>query len=324
MTIKLKEGINTLICGLGKVGLGGGLTEGSDVLTHYKAISTSPLFELVGLVDPNIEKRDLLGEKDKSKYYERVEQVQARVDVAIVAVPIADILSATEEILSRFEPKMILVEKPLGFDERLWNGSKSLNSHSRICFVNYSRRADPSFHALREIIARVSKEDDIQVTARYGGSFFNSASHLLDLLRWFLGDLREIKYAVARKDVQKNLESEIDFGLTYDSARVSVASVGKFGYPIFEIDFFTNSGVFRARSPFKGVIFEPSLDRSIEINSLTDEPLFQNYSTVTQLNVAKEILRFLSAGETSLPSLKEALEILKQLREISNIAGFSS
>lgn len=58
-----------------------------------------------------------------------------------------------------------------------------------LLLVNHSRRFDPVLRRLRDEIAAGDLADVMQATAYYTAGLFNSASHMVDLMRFFLGDI---------------------------------------------------------------------------------------------------------------------------------------
>jgi len=55
--------------------------------------------------------------------------------------------------------------------------------------INHGRRFDPVLRGLRDEIAAGEVGDVVQATAYYTAGLFNSASHMVDLMRFFLGDV---------------------------------------------------------------------------------------------------------------------------------------
>ncbi len=58
-----------------------------------------------------------------------------------------------------------------------------------LLLVDHGRRFDPILRRLRDEIAAGDLGDVVQATAYYTAGLFNSASHMVDLMRFFLGDV---------------------------------------------------------------------------------------------------------------------------------------
>jgi predicted dehydrogenase len=66
---------------------------------------------------------------------------------------------------------------------------RSCAAAGTLLLINHSRRFDPVLGRLRDEILAGGLGDVMQATAYYTAGLFNSASHMVDLMRFFLGDV---------------------------------------------------------------------------------------------------------------------------------------
>jgi predicted dehydrogenase len=313
-----------LLVGLGKIGLGRSQTlKTKNILSHYSAISKTEGLQFEALVDHNPLKRFELDKTDMPKFHTDLTKASENkeFDIAIIAVPTCQLLNCVELLLQFNKPKLLLIEKPLGLDERLWiNANLKLQKYGVRTHVNYSRRVDPGFCELYSRLMFEDRTEKFKVVAKYSGSFFNSASHLLDIFTWFFGELKEFGAVRLQKYNAPSGEEGIDCYLEYDSASVSITYIGHSSYPVFELDVFAENGVYRVRSPFGGITYEKA-EVGIEPQELRDSDiLFQNTTRQSQKNVAEELLQYFESGQIRLTPLSSALTTLGQLRTIFDSA----
>lgn len=112
-----------------------------------------------------------------------------RPDIVSIATPPAHHREAVEACAKRAVPAVVC-EKPLA--ETLEDGRAMIAAcaaSGTMLFVNHTRRFDPLLRALRDDIASGLIGDVTQATGYYTAGLFNTGTHMVDLLRFFLGDV---------------------------------------------------------------------------------------------------------------------------------------
>ena len=185
----MNKKIDTIIIGLGRVGIDYDKFTTKVNLTHYKAINKHKSFNLIGCIEPNKIRRDRFIKKNKILCYENLSKIKKKIypKLAIIASPTSTHYKIIKEILKNHKSvSSILCEKPFG------NKYKEAKKILKICernkvkvFVNYMRTADPGAIKISKIINK-KFNNDCKGTVFYDGNTLNQASHLINLLQFFL------------------------------------------------------------------------------------------------------------------------------------------
>lgn len=316
------EALDIMLIGLGKIGAGDGVKYPEKfVLNHYEAMKKVRRFRITALVDSDIRKRDKLDLEDRQNFFLDLDSVSVRdsVKLVIVAVPTSMTEYVAERVVSVFKPKVLLLEKPLGYCPSNWeNFSKIVGEKGIAVHVNYHRRADPGFQQLKNMIMREEEKGKFRVVARYTGAFFNMASHFFDLFQWYFGSL--ITFSSARvlgggKDLE---QARIGCRLEYQRANVELVPLVDTSRSIFEMKIDSKKKSFLIKPDFQGIYWKHQrvswLDRTRDVypHCLT------NAMMRAQLNVAEDLESLLVGGRTSLPTLNQGIQTLSDLRNVYN------
>lgn len=159
--------------------------------THAGAYHACPRTELVAVVDVDAERvghaaRLFPGARGFTSVEAMLETV--RPDIVSIATPPAH-HRAGVEACARRGARAVICEKPLA--ESLDDGRAMIEAcatSDTLLLVNHTRRFDPILRQLRAEIAAGALGDITQATGYYTAGVFNSGTHMVDLLRFFLGD----------------------------------------------------------------------------------------------------------------------------------------
>jgi predicted dehydrogenase len=183
-----------LIVGLGQIGMGYDLAQCPTLLavTHARGFSRHDAFDLVGGVDPSGERRALFEKHyGAPTFSEAAAAVKSLApDVVVVAVPTEQHCASVREVLAAGRPKAILCEKPLAYD--LVEAREIVElcaGHDCALFVNYMRRADRGVSEVKRRLAAGSISAPEKAVVWYSKGLFNNGSHLVDLLKDWLGEV---------------------------------------------------------------------------------------------------------------------------------------
>ncbi len=187
---------NVLLVGLGGIGLRYDLAlDARSILTHARAFSSHPEFQLVGGVDPAEERRKQFSEAFHRPAYARLDEALRATlpDLVVVAVPTDAHLPVVEEVLALSRPTAIVCEKPLAYELDKAAAIVELCEQADSClFVNYMRRADPAIGEIKRRIACRAIQTPVTGVVWYSGGMLNSASHAADLCRHWFGEINNI------------------------------------------------------------------------------------------------------------------------------------
>jgi predicted dehydrogenase len=179
-----------IVVGLGKIGLGYDLNgPETSCFSHTKAFHSHPGFELIGGVDPHPVRRLEFEQFTGKAAVSALKDLSTKGNPAIIviATPPEDRLHIVRECLTR-QPALILLEKPLALNVEEGRRLVSLcRERGTELFVNYLRRCDPVVRQIRSDI-QVNKFGAFQAgQVYYSGGLFANASHLVDLIFFWLG-----------------------------------------------------------------------------------------------------------------------------------------
>ena len=264
---------SVLIIGAGKIGAFFDTPGSEHVLTHAHAFSRHPGFKLLGFVDAVFEQANRAAQIWSCDSYPTISAAfkNGCIDVAVVAAPDDTHCSLLKE-LKQYPIRLVFAEKPL---------TKSLNESVRIVqsyqesgislAMNYTRRYVPEFSDLRVKMASRTFGRFLTGTGYYGKGTLHNGSHMIDLIRFLLGDI----------ELTRTLSRTFDY---YDddpscSAEINLAQGGQFimqavdcrYHTIFELDLlFELQRVRIVDSGFK-----------MEIYSIQDNEVFSGYRNLS-------------------------------------------
>jgi predicted dehydrogenase len=192
----MKKKINTIIIGLGRIGIGYDEYTPNVTLTHYKAIKKHKNFKLIGCIDVNKINRDNFIKKYKIPCFKNLSEIKDKIypELAIIASPTDTHYWVIKEILKNHKKiTSILCEKPFGSKHEDANKILQICKKNKVkLFVNYMRTADPGvIKTLRIIRSKFNK--NCKGTVFYDGNTLNQASHLINLLQFWFGESGSIK-----------------------------------------------------------------------------------------------------------------------------------
>lgn len=230
-----------LIIGAGKIGAFFDSPQDEHVLTHAHAFSGSKDFCIAGFVDTDLARAQQAAGIWGGLFFSDVQAAFKNigaVDVVVVATPDATHESLFQEIC-RHSPKLVFMEKPLGktLDEIRRMNAICLKSQVAV-LVNYSRRFVKEFQALHERIKQGVYGAYVTGTGYYGKGVLHNGSHMTDLVRLLIGEIKDAECLASIRDFYKddpsisarlNLGESKSFYLQAVDARVAT---------VFELDLF--------------------------------------------------------------------------------------
>ena len=175
-------------------------------------------------------------------------------DIVSVAVPTPMHEKIIGEVVF-YHPLAVICEKPLALQMKAAERIVDLCRKRRIMlFVNHTRRFDPELLKVRREIKKIGPI--VQGTAYYTRGLFNNGTHLVDLLRFCLGEVESVFGLRNRrtehwKDLKNDLN--IDGMLLFKSgSRVALQSFDANDYSIFDIVLYGRKGSIPLTKRVKG------------------------------------------------------------------------
>lgn len=315
--------IKTLICGLGQIGMGYDLNLDNNqfILTHARSVSLNPKFDLIAGIDIDKKRREIFSKHYKRPAYEDISEFSGfdSIDFLIISSSTSNHKKVFDDAIKIIKPKIILCEKPLSYDLDESKAMVDICRDMKIkLFVNYMRRSDPGAIKLKEIIDCEYSEFLFKGIAWYSKGFFNNASHLLNLLEFWFGDVKSFQIIKAGRFWDAS-DPEPDVLIEFQNAQIIFLSCWEEHFSHYTIELLCSKG--RVRYEYGGEI--------IQMQDVKFDPNIQGYKILNseikciksdmfhyQQNVLKQIEKAYCNESYSLCSGDEALNTLKSIHEI--------
>jgi predicted dehydrogenase len=225
----LLKPLKTILIGAGKIGVlyaqDSKLLEHIKYATHIQVIQDHPAYELCAIVDNDLETLRLAQKAYPlilctHDLYGAAKSINP--DVAILAIPPEKRLEVIKALPSL---KGVIVEKPLGIDKQAAEEFVAFCKQRNILVqVNLWMRADEALNNTAKLFKnKIGKP--ILVRGIYGNGLRNNGSHLIDLCRIYLG---EVKSVLSLSEAQKNKgmpikhDFNMDFKLSFHSGTTGI------------------------------------------------------------------------------------------------------
>ncbi len=289
-------------------------------LSHLSSTVKNPQFNLLGCIDPSEKARKLAQAIYGVTVFSNLEEflLEHKPDVLIVAANTENLVPLCSEILTKYYPKLILIEKPISYN--LVEAQQLLKLERRVptnILVNYTRRADPAFCSVKDEIKSSRFLGPFLGSGCYSGGFMNNGSHMLDLLQFYFGHIRNFK--VIEKSALFPKDYSVDVKLKFDDCTFILYSLRNVKFQTFEFQIYGNEKSLQLLSGSNGLQW-----RGINYNQKTSQPSFlsgnpkkiETEMAYSQFNVSKELIRFLSLGESHLTTLEQGVKTLQIMNSI--------
>lgn len=238
------EILRAAIIGAGNIGAQFDSPEDLHLLTHAHAYQIHPGFEIVGFVDPDLQKAKFAADVWGGQAYQSVEAMFAKEKVDVVSV--CATTNSHFDILQRLRQTSIqggILEKPLAstYAEAAQIAADPLFLRDTFLF-NFKRRFLPEFQTLRKTLISGSCGDLLSGRVLYGKGLKNNGVHAIDVLLYFGIELNEIVFASAHEqEITEDQSYEVIYKLP-SGGFVHLEAVPATNYKVFEFDLLYERG----------------------------------------------------------------------------------
>ena len=190
-----KKIYNAVIIGAGNIASRFDTPKSAIVLTHAHALSNHPRIKLMGMMDTNV----INGKKEAKKwqtnfyadYREMLNEVQP--DIVVVATPSVTHKEILIDVLHS-KPKVVIMEKPVVDEKREIALIRRVALKSGVpVIVNFRRRFDPALLEVRDALMKGTYGAVLSGSAMYSKGVMHNGSHMMDLARYFFGEILSAK-----------------------------------------------------------------------------------------------------------------------------------
>lgn len=236
-----------LILGAGRIASGFDTPKSKEVLTHAHAFIKHPKTELVGFFDVNQKVAKAAAQKWGVESFVNLEKTLREVQPDIVSICTPD--ETHEEmlrLLAKYPVRLVICEKPLVTNiESAQNILKEYQKKSIALAVNYSRRYDVTLQKLAKDIQSGKFGKVLLAAGIYSKGLLHNGSHLLDIARVLLGEVKKVKPIFGRNDYK---QEDPSIAAVYSFERCEQCFIGvgddrKYG--VFELDILCEKKRFR-------------------------------------------------------------------------------
>ena len=318
MTQKFK----VLIIGAGDIGAFYDQPTSKNILTHAHAFSKNG-FKLIGFVDTNSKKSTQASKLWGCRSFTKIADAfnNTKVDVVCVAVPDEKHYEVLKQLIN-YNFRLAFVEKP--FTTSLENAREimSLYRNKKIeIAVNYSRRFLPEFELLRKSIINNYFGKYITGIGFYGKGLLHNGSHMVDLLRYLLGEIDGI---LSYDSINDFIDSDPSISAILRLSNGNyflLQRINRNLYTIFDFDLFFERG----RIKIDGSKF---CIEEYEIGKNNLFPSHQNLVKVREKKIAqnrvmyfaaKNIYGFLTSGQKLKSTASDAIDVIDICCKIKNL-----
>ena len=317
--------LQALVIGLGKIGMEYDFNlSNKNIMTHCRALTMHPDFQLLGAVDLNTEKLKNFKLKYNLPVGKNIDTLAKQIknpDLVVLATPTESHLETLEMVFEKFSPNIVLCEKPISYD------IKEAKKIIRICdregaklYINYIRRSEPAVKKLYSMMQDNKLGKYWHGVVFYSKGFLHSASHFHNMFLLLLGPMRISRQISLIKRLPEN-DFIISAEITYQRGIIQFIPIPGDHYDHYCFDIFSEKS--RVSYDYGGK--QVTVNSSKENNWLGNhENSFDKIQTVPndfnrfQLHVLDDLKNAFSGKETFLFSGTEDLKSLIDIRKLFN------
>jgi predicted dehydrogenase len=323
--------LNAAVVGLGNIGQGYDYDSDDNdrVLTHAKAFSLHPRFNLIAGVDPDPMNRERFTRKYGAPAFSDVESMQSscHADVVSLCTPTSTHHVEFRKLIAD-KPAAIICEKPIATSVNEARQMLHLASRQGCpLLVNYMRRFEPATRALAKAVSAGKFGDIYKGTVWYSKGLLNNGSHFIDLLCFMLGNDCKIEYVKAGR-TWNGIDPEPDCCLKFGEALVYLLAAREECFSLYSIELVGTEGVASYLEGGEKIIARlksPDPMYPGEIRLRSDEMFFESKMHRYQWHVLEGLVSHLdhalplaSDGHTALRTLEIVNAISSRLTNSEN------
>lgn len=312
-----------ILIGLGQIAFGYDLNRinSTTFSSHASAFFKHENFEIVAGIDNSLEKRKTFSEAYNIATYEKIDKEIINLDPSIVVIstPTETHSDILDDVVNFLKPKIILCEKPLDFS--LKKAKKMIDTCKKNnikLFVNYMRRSDISSRSIYEMIQNEIIKYPIKANVWYSKGIYNTASHLMNLLEFWLGTQLEERI-VNIGNSRGEHDYDPDYFVKYQNGSANFISAVEENFSIYTIELIAQNGrLYYSNGGEKITWQRVKKDELFEGYFVLDDKKknIENELYQSQMNVVNEINNYINNKEYFLCNADEALVTLNNIEKI--------
>jgi len=217
-------------------------------LTHFRAFNNSGRFKIAAIAELKESTRKFIEKNFNIPAYKNYIKLFKEVRPDVVAVATND--DTHFEILNeavKYNPKLVFTEKPLAVDYGSVRSITEIYRKRKIHLqVNYTRRFMKEFEEIGKMIKDGTLGKVESATFYYSRGLIHNASHYIDLVKWYFGDLEKGIVKISEKKGISRIDNTVSFNMKYkDGLEVRFIGLNPTKLTFVEIDIAGNKGRIR-------------------------------------------------------------------------------
>jgi predicted dehydrogenase len=313
------------VIGLGQIGQGYDYDCSDDtlILTHANGFARHDGYDLLAGVDPDKAQCERFEKRFGRPAYEDVKTLLSHhlPEIVSICVPTHMHRPVFHEVMGA-GPRAVLCEKPIAtrVDDANDMTAAAEKNHCTL-LVNYMRRFEPGVISLRQTLQNKDFGDIYKGVVWYGKGILNNGSHFVDLLRFLLGEVTEIR--MIRKGRKWNgSDPEPDLCLAFGGVPVYFLSTRDEHFSLGEMTLIGSSGT----------IHYGESGSVIKTRKTEPDPVYPGYTALSgnagsirtdlnryQMYVLEHLYHHLTAGVPLNSDGRSAVETLKVIEDITGL-----
>jgi len=292
---------SSAVVGLGRIGCGFDDTLKTNLVqTHTGAYLSNSKTNLVALCDVDEKKLEVYGKKfNIQNLYCDFKELLSKQNIDLLSICThADTHLSLVEEATKHNVKGIYLEKPIS--NSLSSAKKIIElckNNGIVLQINHQRRFHPFYHKLKKNISNNAVGRIQLVNIYYGGGVANTGSHVFDLIRFFFGDVKNLRGSFGENLV--NVSDPNINGIIYckNGTKINLQFLDYTQYNVLEFDIFGTNGriiINLTKSTVK--FFIKSTSKSLVYNELIPKPV----KKIAQISaISKGLESLITAIETN-------------------------
>lgn len=220
----------------------------ANILTHAHAYHECVSTKLVGICDTDLDKMARAADKWGCVGYTSLEDsiIELEPDIVSVCVPTKSHYDTLKCCIVHpvYRPKIVIIEKPFCSTTKEAKEIVDIYKEADIALlVNYTRRYVPDMALLKHLLTVGPLNDVKHVRIMYGRGLRREASHAIDLMHYFFGDLKQV--LEIKNTIHDYQEDDPSISVSLDFERcsdVQLVAMDSRDYSVFDIDIWTGKG----------------------------------------------------------------------------------
>lgn len=321
------------LIGCGWVGMGSQLDPVRPIpASHAQAIQLNDRLDLVGILDNDEQAIKVAGKLYPGaatfKDFEALCSNEIP-DLVVIATHPDSHCSYIRKAVSA-GVRMILCEKPISHNIDEANQVVSLcEENGVVLIVNHMRRFDPEIARVRSYINNEYVRDTItgkirSIIASYDHGLFHGGTHIIDLLRYFMGDVRAVSAVYNLQVEAPHDDLNVDAILQFEECNAMLHFINTRECAVGEVSFIGEKGIVKLTNMW-GMNIE-----LIGTKTCPEYPVHQipDYSNIKHIGTSrsffehtyKHIVNCLDNNERPLSTGSDAMETVKVMCAIAESA----